>query len=604
MVGPRNAGRAERSDGMLGRLASLLRDGWRDPGNEAARDSLRLFRLLAENASDMIVLLDLDGTRTYVSPASQTILGYEPERLIGVSTFVFVHPDDLPAVRERVRAVGSGEGSRRGLNRVIRADGSIAWVEASLRLVRDPDTNAPREIVSVVRDVTEQKRNENHIAQLAATDYLTGLPNRRAFLAEVKDMLARGLPCALLFIDLDNFKPVNDIHGHSAGDAVLIEAASRLGRRAPGGAVVARLGGDEFAMLLPDSTQSEAIATQILQDLSVPITAEELVVEIGASIGISRSPEQGEDTESLLRTADMAMYHAKRAGAGRYLFFTRDMEDELREKAVFKSRLKQAVEGGEIVPFYQPLVDLRSGRLIGMEVLARWRHPERGILAPSEFIAHAEHGGLITPLFENLLRQACHDATGWPEGLKIAVNMSPRQLQDASLAGVVLDILTESGLSPLRLELEVTETGIVHDLGTAKRLLGLLREAGIRVALDDFGTGYASLRMVKELAVDRLKIDRSFVMALASAPESGRYVSAIIGLARALGLGTTAEGIEDATTMRRITAMGCDLGQGYFFGRPRPLPSLISWLQRAEMGQPAVPEDERDGRRLPAPPVA
>jgi diguanylate cyclase (GGDEF)-like protein/PAS domain S-box-containing protein len=578
----------------------LVRDGWRGPAGETAQDSLRLFRLLAENATDMIVLMDLDGTRTYVSPACRALLGYEPEQLTGVSTFVFVHPDDRAQVREQMRAVSAGEGSRRGLNRIIRADGSIAWVESSLRLVRDPETHAPREIVSVVRDVTEQKQNEARIEQIAATDYLTGLPNRRAFLAGVEAMLARGLPCALLFIDLDNFKPVNDIHGHSTGDAVLIEAAARLQRETPAGATVARLGGDEFAMLLPGSTGGEAVAGQILRALSAPVAVEGVVAEIGASIGISRSPEQGQDTENLLRTADMAMYHAKRAGAGRFLFFTRDMEDELREKAVFKSRLKQAVEGGEVVPFYQPLVDLRSGRLIGMEVLARWRHPERGILAPSEFIAHAEHGGLITPLFKSLLRQACRDAIGWPEGLKIAVNMSPRQLQDASLAGVVLDILSASGLSPLRLELEVTETGIVHDLGTAKRLLGLLREAGIRVALDDFGTGYASLRMVKELAVDRLKIDRSFVMALASAPESGRYVSAIIGLARALGLGTTAEGIEDATTMRRIAAMGCDLGQGYFFGRPRALEDLGPWLRRAELGEPALPADERNGSKAPA----
>jgi diguanylate cyclase (GGDEF)-like protein/PAS domain S-box-containing protein len=580
---------------MLGRLASLLSDRWYGPGPEAAQDSERLFRLLAEHATDMIVLLDLDGTRTYVSPACRNILGYEPEQLTGVSTFVFVHPDDLMLVRERMQAVSSGEGDRRGLNRIIRADGRIAWVEASLRLVRDPKTGEPREIVAVVRDVTEQKENEARIEHLAATDYLTGLPNRRAFLAGVETMLRRGAPCALLFIDLDNFKPINDIHGHSAGDAVLIEVASRLQQEAPMGAMVARLGGDEFAVLLPDSKEAGTVAMQILRVLSAPVYWDGLAAETGASIGISCSPEQGTDTESLLRTADMAMYHAKRAGAGRFLFFATDMEEELREKTVFKVRLKQAIEGGEIIPFYQPLVDLRSGRLIGMEVLARWQHPERGILPPSEFISPAEHGGLITPLFESLLRQACQDATCWPEGLKIAVNMSPRQLQDVSLAGVVLDILAASRLSPLRLELEVTETAVVQDVGTAKRLLELLREAGIRVALDDFGTGYASLRMVKELAVDRLKIDRSFVAALASAPESGRYVSAIIGLARALGLGTTAEGIEDATTMRRIAAMGCDLGQGYFFGRPRPASALGPWLQRAELGQPAVPEAQATG---------
>jgi diguanylate cyclase (GGDEF)-like protein/PAS domain S-box-containing protein len=562
-------------------------------------ESERLYRLLADNATDMIVRLDLDGTRTYVSPACRTITGYEPRQLVGVSTFAFVHPDDLILVRERMRLVAEGHGDRRGLNRIIHADGRVVWVEASLRLVHDSESGAPREIVSVVRDVTEQRRNEERVEHLAATDYLTGLPNRRAFLAALEIMLGHGAHCALLFIDLDNFKPVNDIHGHSTGDAVLVEVASRLRQEAPAGAMVARLGGDEFAILLPDSAAAAAVAGQVLQVLAAPVVAEGVVAELGGSIGISCSPEQGSSTESLLRTADMAMYHAKRGGAGRYIFFTSDMEDELREKAVYKIRLRQAVMAGEIIPYYQPLVDLRSGRLIGMEVLARWKHPERGILPPAEFIAHAENAGLIGALFNDVLRQACRDASTWPDGLKIAVNMSPLQLQDATLSQTVLDILAETSFSPLRLELEVTESGMVHDLGTAKKVLAMLRTAGIRVALDDFGTGYASLRMVKELAVDRLKIDRSFVAALASAPESGRYVSAIIGLARALGLGTTAEGIEDATTMRRIAAMGCDLGQGYYFGRPRAAADLGPWLRGVEEGAAAVPEAEQD-EGLPA----
>ncbi|MBO1074830.1 putative bifunctional diguanylate cyclase/phosphodiesterase [Roseomonas marmotae] len=569
----------------------MVRNGWAKEA-QAGRDSDRLFRLLAENASDMIVLLALDGTRTYVSPACRTILGYEPEEIMGVSTFVYVHPDDLEPVRERMRAVAEGHGDRRGVNRIIRSDGRTAWVESSLRLVRDPVTGEPREIVAVVRDITQQKLNEARVEQLASTDELTGLPNRRAFLAGVEAMLAKGARCALLFIDLDNFKPINDIHGHSAGDAVLTVVASRLRQEAPAGAMVARLGGDEFAILLADGHLAAELAEHILQVMAAPVVTEDLVAEIGASIGISRCPEQGHDSQNLLRTADMAMDHAKRAGPGRYFFFASEMEEELREKTVFKVRLRQAITAGEIIPYYQPLVDLRSRRLIGLEVLARWKHPDRGVLPPSEFITHAELGGLISPLFNDLLRQACHDATQWPDGLKIAVNMSPLQLQDAALSGTVLNILSETGLSPLRLELEVTETGIVHDLGTAKRLLGMLREAGIRVALDDFGTGYASLRMVKELAVDRLKIDRSFVVALASAPESGRYVSAIIGLARALGLGTTAEGIEDASTMRRIASMGCDLGQGYFFGRPHPASELGPWLRDAAEGLPAVPEAE------------
>jgi diguanylate cyclase (GGDEF)-like protein/PAS domain S-box-containing protein len=587
---------------MLGRLGAQIGTLLGQPPSEITparrpADSESLYRLLADNATDMIVLLDLDGTRTYASPACRAILGYEPEQLVGISTFSFVYPDDLGAVQERMRRVIEGHADQRGRNRVVRSDGKIAWVEANLRLVRDPATGAPREIVSIVRDVTEQVENEARIEQIAGTDYLTQLPNRRAFLTALEALLGRQAPCALLYVDLDDFKPINDTHGHLAGDAVLMEVAARLRREAPEEALVSRLGGDEFAILIPDATLASPaeVAEQVLAALAVPIQTSCVVAEISASIGISLSPQHGTDTESLLRATDMAMYNAKRLGAARSLVFSEGMEEERREAAIHHLRLRQAITAGEIIPFYQPLVDLRSRRLIGLEVLARWRHPERGILPPSEFISATERAGLIGPMFEALLRQASRDAAGWPDGLKIAVNMSPLQLQDATLSGTVLEILAQAGLSPLRLELEVTETGIVHDLGTAKRVLAMLRTAGIRVALDDFGTGYASLRMVKELAVDRLKIDRSFVMALASAPESGRYVSAIIGLARALGLGTTAEGIEDAATMRRIAAMGCDLGQGYYFGRPRAAEDLGAWLAGAAEGVPIIPEAEGTG---------
>jgi diguanylate cyclase (GGDEF)-like protein/PAS domain S-box-containing protein len=552
------------------------------------RDSEARYRLLADSATDMIVRLDLDGTRTYVSPACRALLGYEPAQLEGISTFAFVYPADLGIVQERMRLVVEGHRDQRGRNRVIRADGRVIWVEANLRLVRDPATGAPCEIVSVVRDVTEQQENEARIEQLAATDILTGLLNRRAFLGALDTLLARGTRCALLFIDVNNFKPVNDIHGHSVGDAVLVELAARLRQVAPAGALVSRIGGDEFVMLLPGATEGGAdaaeLARQVLGSLALPVTVDGITAELGASIGISRSPDHGRDADTLLRTADMAMYHAKRMGSAGHLFFTSNMEEELRERAVQKLRLRHAVAAGEITPFYQPLIDLRSQRPTGLEVLARWRHPKRGILLPSEFIANAERGGLIGGLFCNLLRQACRDARQWPGRLTLAVNISPQQLQDTRLSGAVLDILQETGFDPRRLELEVTESVVIRDMPTAKGILGVLRAAGIRIALDDFGTGYASLRMVKELQVDRLKIDRSFVAALPSAPESGRYVSAIIGLARALGLATTAEGIEDAETMRRIAAMGCDLGQGYFFGTPQPAPEVGLWLARLEDG--------------------
>ncbi len=550
-----------------------------------------LYRLLAENATDLIARLDLDGTYSYASPACLSILGYGPEKLVGTSAFEFVHPDDYPLAHERTRRLIDTRMDQRGRNRVIRADGQVAWVESNLRLVSDPSTGEPREIVAVIRDITDQVRNELRVEEMAGTDYLTRLPHRRAFLASLERALKCKSGCILLHVDLDDFKLINDRHGHMAGDAVLSEAAARLRREAPEDAMVARLGGDEFAMLLSRQTAGDVsvLAERILATLNAPIPVGSTLVDVSASIGIAFSAEHGNETEVLLRAADVAMYNAKRQGAARYLVFEPDMQEERREAAIHQLQLRQAISAGEIIPFYQPLVDLRSRRLVGLEVLARWRHPERGVLPPSEFIAAAERAGLIGALFEALLLKASQDAARWPDGLKIAVNMSPRQLQDAAISSTILGILERTGLSPLRLELEVTESGIVHDLGTAKQVLGMLRRAGIRVALDDFGTGYASLGMVKELAVDRLKIDRSFVAALASAPESGRYVSAIIGLARALGLGTTAEGIEDEATMRRIAAMGCDLGQGYYFGRPHPAEELAPWLKAASDGTPVSP---------------
>ncbi|EHM02293.1 diguanylate cyclase domain protein [Acetobacteraceae bacterium AT-5844] len=584
---------------MLGRLrATICSLLGREPAPAsdaiALAEGEKLYRLLADHATDLILRTDLDGTPTYVSPASRAILGYEPEELVGVSILNVIHPDDITAALARMRRLKETQADQRGRHRVVRADGQIAWVEARLHLAREPETGEPSEIVIVVRDVTEQVRNESHLEELAGIDYLTRLPIRRAFLSALEQWLARGAGCALLHVDLDDFKAINDSLGHMAGDAVLAEVAARLKREAPEEAMVARLGGDEFAILLTECqvATAPAVAERILTALAVPIRADTALVEVSASIGIAFSTEEGTETEALLRAADVALYNAKRLGAARYLVFSPDMEEERREAAIHHLRLRQAIAAEEIIPFYQPLVDLRSRRLIGLEVLARWRHPERGLLPPSEFIAATERAGLTGQLFEALLRQASQDAASWPEGLKIAVNMAPSQLQDSSVSDTILNILAQTGLSPLRLELEVTESGIVHDLSTAKQVLGLLRAAGIRVALDDFGTGYASLSMVKELAVDRLKIDRSFVAALALAPESGRYVSAIIGLARALGLGTTAEGIEDAATMRRIAAMGCDLGQGYYFGRPRPAEQLGPWLIAAAEGIPALPEAE------------
>lgn len=447
----------------------------------------------------------------------------------------------------------------------------------------------------VLRNVTERRKAEERLRHLAAVDVLTGLPNRRVFAEAIASAIGGG--CAVLFIDLDRFKPVNDIHGHAVGDRLLIEVTSRLQADLPYGAVLARLGGDEFGLLLQhcrSDAEAACHADALLAALARPIEIGSIQVEIGASVGVSRAPRDGDTADALLRTADIAMYRAKRSGGG-WVFFKDRMESELKDQVELKAQLRDAIQCGDVLPYYQPLVNLGSGEIVGFEVLARWRHREKGLLPPSRFIAPAEEAGLIPFMFTTILRQACLDACRWPGALKIAVNISPTQLQDRSLSQQILEVLAATGLPASRLEIEVTESGLVHDMETAKRGLATLRSAGIRTALDDFGTGYSGMLMLKELKVDRLKIDRSFVQAVATDPESGRYVSAIIGLADALGLQTLAEGIEDESTMQRVADMGCALGQGYLFGHPRPADELHDWLRSyGPAGQDAGKRVTRD----------
>ncbi|WP_159994234.1 bifunctional diguanylate cyclase/phosphodiesterase [Roseomonas sp. 18066] len=574
-------------------LTSLARLLWKIAGArpsaaeiDALHRSEALHRLIAEHATDMIVRLELDGTRTYVSPAARGLLGYEPEQLVGISTFLFVHPADLGIVRERLRRVTAGEGDQRGRNRVIRADGRTVWVEASLRLVRDPATGAPRELVSVVRDVSAQKANEERIEQLAAADSLTGLPNRRALEARLTRLLAEGGRCALFFIDLDQFKPINDLHGHAVGDAVLVALALRLQRAVPPDAMVARLGGDEFALILPDTPGLADQAEAILRLLSLPIALGDISAELGGSIGIALAPGDGAEAEALIRAADLAMYHAKRDPGGDhrgdhrgehprdhhggFRFFTGEMERALRQRARDQARLRGAIAGGEMLAHYQPVVALGSRRLVALQVQPRWQHPERGLLPPDEFLQQVGEGGLAGELFMQMLRQACQDAAGWPLPLQVALPLPAQQLLDARLPRQLLAILAETGLAPARLELEIGQAARLRDHRIARQVVAALRAAGIGLSLADFGSGGAHLATLKQMRVHRLKIDASF----AGDPDGADYAAAIIALARGLGLGTTAEGLEDEAGLQRLLSLGCERGQGPLFGRPGPAAQL------------------------------
>jgi diguanylate cyclase (GGDEF)-like protein len=455
-----------------------------------------------------------------------------------------------------------------------------------------------RRSLQLQREVTGRKVAERAAHSLARHDVLTGLPNRRVFAEEIKTAIkktaAGQTSYAVLLIDLDRFKPVNDIHGHATGDLVLEEIATRL-REVAGKQLVARLGGDEFAMIVDCSVPDASMrsAKRLLKALSEPIMIGELPIEVGASIGIALCRADGSDPEEILRAADIAMYRAKREGRSTFRFFEQSMDEELRQRAAIETDLRRALPAGEIVPYYQPLMDLQANRLIGFEVLARWAHPTKGVLPPSDFITLAEETGLIGDMTYRLLRKACTDAQLWPQHVTLAVNVSPVQLKDRWFPQRVLAILSETGFAPGRLEIEITESALATDLDTVRSVLASLQNVGVRVALDDFGTGYSSLYHLRELHFDKIKIDRSFVQSLHENAESPKIEQAIVSLGKSLGMPTTAEGIEDVEKLEHLKQLGCETGQGYLFSVPLPA-ALAATLLHVQPDPEPKPVPEKD----------
>ncbi len=417
---------------------------------------------------------------------------------------------------------------------------------------------------------------------IAGTDLLTGLPNRRRFCEELEEALAdgrqSGLDHALLLIDLDRFKAVNDAQGHPAGDELLRLVGERLRDVLRDDRRVARLGGDEFAFLLrcdpagPDRPQVDpaAVAGRIVDALAKPFILTGAIVQIGASVGIGLTRVEDQGIADLMHRADIGLYRAKADGRGCFRFFEQGTDVRVRAMAQLESELRQAVADEAVVPHFQPLIDLATDRLVGVEMLARWPHPVRGMVSPAEFIPLAEDSGLIGPMTVSLLRQGCRAAAGWPAHVTLACNLSPIQLRDPGLPSTVAKVLAETGFPAARLELEVTESALVGDLVLARRLLEEIRALGVKLALDDFGTGYSSLRHLQLLPFDKLKIDQSFVGAMAADKESAKIVSAVVALGHSLGLSTVAEGVETVDVAELLRELGCDIGQGWLFGRPVP----------------------------------
>ncbi|GLS45405.1 sensor domain-containing protein [Methylobacterium brachythecii] len=437
--------------------------------------------------------------------------------------------------------------------------------------------------VATFEDVTERRRNEARIIHMARHDALTDLPNRssvREIGIEMMSQADDGQTLAVLCLDLDRFKPVNDSYGHALGDGLLRAVAERLRSHVRSRDVVARLGGDEFVVLhrVDDPGGAVGLAQRLIQVISEPYALNGLTVEIGMSVGIAFADGEGRDIERLLKNADMALYEAKSAGRGTHCLFEPQMDETARERTVLERELREALTFGRFEVHYQPLVDLDRNRIKGVEALVRWRHPERGLISPAVFIPLAEETGLIVPLGEWVLNQACRDAATLADDISVAVNVSAIQLRNRTFAQTVLMALAASGLKATRLELEITESVLLDDTEANLETLHTLRRLGVRISMDDFGTGYSSISYLRRFPFDKIKIDRSFVRDSAGRSDAGAIIRAIVGLGTSLGITTLVEGVETEDQLATVRAEGAQEIQGYLFSPPRPLSEINEML--------------------------
>jgi diguanylate cyclase (GGDEF)-like protein len=474
--------------------------------------------------------------------------------------------------------------------RVVGRNGDVIWVEASARLVHD-ESGEVSGISGTLTDVTVRRDLEERLVNQAFHDELTGLANRSLFHDRVEHALTRRSTgprlVTVLVLDLDRFKTVNDSFGHRVGDGLLVAIGKRLHDELRLEDTVARVGGDEFAILVEDAKTSQEVlvlAERVSTAFALPFQLDGRNVTIKASIGVVVDSGGHRTAEDLLRDADVAMYRAKVNGRGSYALFDPSMQTEVAVQLELESDLREAILGERLTLAYQPIVDLRSGMIVGVEALARWSHPERGAVAPSVFIPTAEQSGLILPLGAWVLRTACRDIAslrksgGAARGLRLSVNLSTRQLRDGTIVDDVLGALRDAGLPPQALDIEITESLVLDSGPEGIGYLRRLRAAGCSVSFDDFGTGYSSLGNLRSLPIDGLKIDLSFVSRMLGGGVEAAVVEAVIGLGVALKVAVVAEGVEDAETAARLVQLGCPLGQGYYFGRPEPLAALSARL--------------------------
>ncbi len=554
------------------------------------------FRAIFENTTTSISSTDTRGRLTSFNGAFCSLLGYDPETLRHMSFAELTHPDDLEHEMDLFNEIVTRKrSSYRITKRYIRRDGNVVWVDLSAAEVCD-EAGQAFSIVAVLQDISDRKAAENAIEQLAFHDVLTRLPNRRLLQDRLTQALAssgrNGRHGALLFIDLDNFKGLNDTLGHYIGDLLLQQVAQRLAARIRSGDTVARLGGDEFVMMLDGldadrieaAAQTEALGTQLLTALNQPYRLESYDYHGSASIGATLFLGNQCAPEELMKQADIAMYHAKQCGRNTLQFFDQQMQKTVAVRVELEGELRKAIEKHQFRLHYQIQVD-SSLNPIGAEALIRWAHPERGLVSPSEFIPLAEETGLIIPIGQWVLETACAQIQAWTRfphtrQLVLAVNMSAKQFRQPGFVAQVESAVKRHGINPGLLRLELTEGMLLDDVDDTIATMNALNRIGLRFSLDDFGTGYSSLQYLRRLPLDRLKIDRSFVQDIASSRRDKAIIHTIISLAHNLDLEVIAEGVENEEQRQLLLGMGCNHFQGYLFSRPLPSARFEAWLTR------------------------
>jgi len=579
-------------------LIAHVRDVTDERASQRARDeSEARFRAFFEFAGISIHVLSFDGIVLEANPASKELLGYDPQEIIGRSATSLSPEEDVEATRELGRELRDGTRDAVTVERrFFHKDGHLVWGQLTVSVVHH---GGEKRMIGMIQDITERKRMEGQLLKQAFQDELTGLANRVLFRDRLRHALDRrdrhATKVAVILLDLDGFKRVNDSLGHAVGDELLQIVGRRIASTVRAGETVARLGGDEFAVVIEEVGEKDdpqVLADRLLMLLRMPMRVGGREVVVGVSIGIAIA-EVTDDEETVLRNADTAMYAAKASGKACVRRFDPSMHRDAMEWLELESDLRLAIDRHEFMLEFQPLVRIDTGRVKGFEALVRWQHPVRGYVTPVVFLPIAEDTGMIVPIGRWVLMEACQQAVRWSQFTKdapsVSVNLAAKQLDNDSLIDDVRTALETTGLDPARLMLEITESDVMREPDAALAKLNALKALGVRLAIDDFGTGYSSLSHLQFFPVDELKIDRSFIQRIEEGDREAAFVRTIVSLAKSLSVEVVAEGIEEVGQQRFLHSVGCDIGQGYLYSRPLPSAEVERFTEDARHVRPLVP---------------